>query len=186
MQSASVPCVQALESENAGLKDKVASLQKQVQGLLSTTATLERNISCLFDTAKLEIRRKDKLVTSLRAQVEELQSSRQSTRRSSSESARGSSSQKSPEGNRSNARAVNHSLSERRGIGGRRDTGFVRARRDFQDHSDQHRQARPPSQEQQTSKHDRRRTRSRSRSRSRDSDRVRNRRDHYSSRATTR
>lgn len=61
-----------VEQDNARLQQELALLQRANQQLGKANAVLETNISTLFSTAQLEIKRKDKEILRLRAQVEQL------------------------------------------------------------------------------------------------------------------
>ncbi|KAG1685840.1 hypothetical protein DVH05_007676 [Phytophthora capsici] len=59
-----------VEAENKRLKDELAQLQEQNRQLGATNKQLETNISTLFATAQLELKRKDKEIQRLRRQLE--------------------------------------------------------------------------------------------------------------------
>ena len=68
--------VSKLQGENKKLSAEASKLSETVEGLKKTVSTLESNISQLYDTAKLEISRKDRRVADLQKQIEDLKQSR--------------------------------------------------------------------------------------------------------------
>ncbi|KAL3660001.1 hypothetical protein V7S43_014926 [Phytophthora oleae] len=59
-----------VEAENERLRDELAQLQEQNRQLGAANKQLETNISTLFATAQLELKRKDKEIQRLRSQLE--------------------------------------------------------------------------------------------------------------------
>mmetsp|Transcript_2302 Transcript_2302/g.5312 ORF Transcript_2302/g.5312 Transcript_2302/m.5312 type:complete len:81 (-) Transcript_2302:1071-1313(-) len=60
---------EALLKEYDQLKDAYAESQAKAQQLEELSSTLERNLCCLYDTAKLEIERKDQIIKDTREQL---------------------------------------------------------------------------------------------------------------------
>lgn len=68
--------VSQLQEEKKKLSAEARKLSETVEGLKKTVGILELNISQLYDTAKLEISRKDRRVADLQKQVEDLKKNR--------------------------------------------------------------------------------------------------------------
>ncbi|CAM9716202.1 unnamed protein product [Discosporangium mesarthrocarpum] len=64
------------ETLRRSLEQRVADLQRRENALKEQNEVLARNISCLFNTAKTEINRKDSMIAQQRKQLEELQFSK--------------------------------------------------------------------------------------------------------------
>mmetsp|Transcript_3417 Transcript_3417/g.13571 ORF Transcript_3417/g.13571 Transcript_3417/m.13571 type:complete len:97 (-) Transcript_3417:1007-1297(-) len=71
--SAKAARVQELEAENEKLKEELRTAQLMVENYEKRCATLEQNISSLYETAKAEVDRKDARIAGLLAELEAAQ-----------------------------------------------------------------------------------------------------------------
>lgn len=68
----SIQDAKIFKEENSKLRQELQTLNEQVRLLIMEKSVLEKNISSLYETALLEMTRKDKVIQSLEQEISEL------------------------------------------------------------------------------------------------------------------